>query len=70
MPDYSNVGWATTPDIEYVVVDDVADTSVDEGPETVTIHGWDDAVVWYDGQMKSKLPKDLREALGEPDWEI
>ena len=66
MPNYSNVGCATSPDIEYVITDNV----VVEG-DVAEAASWGEAFIWYGGGYKTpKIAKDLKELLGEPDWEI
>ena len=59
-----SIEWPTTN-----IVDDSGCNAIDEGPEIVAIHEWDDAITWCYGNEKP-LPKDLKELLGEPDWEI
>ena len=71
---------------EYMTVDTaeiLAEDAIVEGPEIININfasympgggsstEWDDAIVWYYGHQKpERIAKNLREALGEPDWEI
>jgi hypothetical protein len=60
--------------LEYIITDDVAPEHAEgDVPETPT--HWGDAILWYDGSdfdsgKTPEIAKDLKELLGEPDWEI
>ena len=69
--DFSTVN----PDIEYIIVDDVV-PEPDEGnvPEQTTHWAdsiqWSNHAAWADSPKTPKVAKNLKELLGEPDWEI
>jgi hypothetical protein len=64
MPTVVNDVWSTTyyDDNSYIIADDTS--------SAVNFSNGEPGTLWYYMDEKPKIAKDLKELLGEPDWEI